>query len=150
MSSSKNIETSSKKTHKKKHSSSTKAHRGSSKGKAEASYTAQTNGHENHLDGEQLLDRFMEDERDYKSYIVEEFDEYQQEARRKHEEELEKIVKKEYWGQEGWNVGRDFWKEFCYMNKELKESKEFEEGVMLHMYSRKRALRGALDQSFGV
>jgi len=38
----------------------------------------------------------VQDERDYKSYAVEEYDPYQEEERRKHQEGLKEVVGKRY------------------------------------------------------
>ncbi|KAF8863121.1 hypothetical protein BDZ45DRAFT_670716 [Acephala macrosclerotiorum] len=81
--------------------SSTKAHHGSAKS-AKASSRSKPHS-KKHADksskssatGEQV-DRFIKDDRDYKSHAVMEYDPCQDEAKRQHEEQLKGVVDKRY------------------------------------------------------
>lgn len=81
-----------------KSSSSTQAQHGSSGGRASvspASRPATREGHEQ-LHENDRLGMFMEDTRDHRSLTVKEFDNHQDEAKKRHKEELDKIVAKQY------------------------------------------------------
>ena len=43
-----------------------------------------------------MVERFVDDERDYRSYAVKEFDPHQMEAKRKHREVLHDVVARRY------------------------------------------------------
>jgi hypothetical protein len=84
--------------------SSTKAHNGSSKSGHKASPYHSSLPHEHshsshgaaQSDKGATVERFMHDERDHRSFAIKEFDEHQEEARRKHEEVLRVVVGKRY------------------------------------------------------
>lgn len=79
-------------------SSSTNAQRGSSRGRISGGPAPRTETRERneHLSEYDCMQRFMRDERDHRSLNVEEFDDHQDEAKKRHKEELAKIVAKQY------------------------------------------------------
>jgi hypothetical protein len=84
-------------------SSSTKAQNGSFKGGHSSS--SHKHGHSTNKskdstkadnDKEVVVERFVDDERDYRSYAVTEFDAHQEAARRRHRDDLIDVVGKRY------------------------------------------------------
>lgn len=76
--------------------SSTKAHNGSANGSSthEASYPPSTsNG--THISSKQV-DRYVADERDHRSYAVEEYDPHQEAAKKRKRESLKEVVDRRY------------------------------------------------------
>ena len=74
-------------------SSSKKGHNGSARG----SSNSHSHNHKHHSkEKDQLVDRFVRDERDYRSYAVTEYDPLQEEARRRRDERLKDVVGRRY------------------------------------------------------
>jgi len=79
------------------HSSSTKAHNGSSRStSSRSSGSSHGKSHKNKHShsSKEGVERYVQDERDYKSYAVKDYDPCQGEARRKHSEMLRDVVGK--------------------------------------------------------
>lgn len=77
--------------------SSTKAHNGSSKNGHSSSHKHTQKSHKSKDDEKaDIVERFVRDERDHRSYAVSEFDAHQEAARRRHRDELASVVGKGY------------------------------------------------------
>ncbi|CZR55739.1 uncharacterized protein PAC_05627 [Phialocephala subalpina] len=80
--------------------SSTKAHNGSTKPVKSSSHPSKSHKHTDKASkassSQERVDRFIKDDRDYKSHAVTEYDPYQDEARRQHEEQLKDVIEKRY------------------------------------------------------
>jgi hypothetical protein len=77
-------------------SSSKKGHNGSARGSSH-SHSHKHKHHSKESEGkDKLVDRFVRDERDYRSYAVTEYDPLQEEARRRREERLRDVVGRRY------------------------------------------------------
>jgi hypothetical protein len=100
MPSSKHPSTSSKKAHNgsdKGLKSSKRVHNDSSQGTSLHSLShTHTHTHSQQWAQEELIERYVSDERDYRSYAVKEYDLCQEEARRKHDEGLREVMGKKY------------------------------------------------------
>ncbi|KAG4444400.1 hypothetical protein IFR05_000165 [Cadophora sp. M221] len=85
-------------------SSSTKAHSGSHKGSASRTsstshkhkYSTPSSSTTKKMSSEERVERFVQDERDHRSLVVEEFDNHQEAAKQSHGEKLKDVVEKEY------------------------------------------------------
>jgi hypothetical protein len=77
------------------HSSSTKAHNGSSRStSSRSSGSSHGKSHKHSHSSKEGVERYVQDERDYKSYAVKDYDPCQEAARRKHSEMLRDVVGK--------------------------------------------------------
>lgn len=83
--------------------SSTKAHNGSAKGSSSAtsstskahSYKHKHNSSKDQS-GEETVERFVQDDRDHRSFAVAEYDVHQVDAKKRHAEKLKDVVGKKY------------------------------------------------------
>ena len=98
MSSSQTLKSNSKNLRKSKSALSTKGYHGSSNERSTGQSSSATDKSERNrrTDNNELVDRFVKDERDYRSNAVGDYDAHQDHAKRMHREELEKIVGRQY------------------------------------------------------
>ena len=79
---------------------SKKAHHGSAKSgsshKSSSNHHHDFYGSSSQAEQEQLVDRYVNDERDYKSYAVEEYDPHQGAAQLQHQAQLREVLKRDY------------------------------------------------------
>ena len=78
--------------------SSQKGHNGSARGSSHShSHSHKHKHHSKESEGKtKLVDRFLRDERDHRSYAVTEYDPLQEEAQRRREERLRDVVGRRY------------------------------------------------------
>jgi hypothetical protein len=79
------------------HKSSTKAHNGSSRStssKSSGSSHRKSHKHSSSHSSNEPVERFVQDERDYRSHAVQEYDAYQEASRKKHSEMLRDVVRR--------------------------------------------------------
>jgi hypothetical protein len=79
-----------------KTTSSKKVQRGSAKSTSSSHPSSHTSSKSS--ERERLIDRYVEEERDYKSYAVADYDPHQESARLRHEKQLRDMVEMDY----GW------------------------------------------------
>jgi hypothetical protein len=81
-------------THK---SSSTKAHNGSSRStssQSSGSSHRKSHKHSSSHSSKEPVQRYVQDERDYRSHAVQEYDAYQDISRREHSEKLKDVIRR--------------------------------------------------------
>jgi hypothetical protein len=77
-----------------KTTSSKRVHRGSTKSSSSSHRSSHPSSKS--TEREKPIERYVEEERDHRSYEVQEHDPYQEEARLRHEEALRRVVEMDY------------------------------------------------------